>query len=292
VDAVRADGYEVTSTLAERVRGGVVAEIYCVSALRDGQEGLRICRRTPMLAQHATRLAGSLRSIAGSFPHFPGEAFFSACGDALLTGYSLVPGDELEVTFPAAQSLGRVVAALHRSQGFGRSPSIYDQVWDEAQACASAEAEEVVRAAASVRVAGRGLIGDLLHNSGAATHGDLTASNMIDAGEDGIIVIDWDKFCSVSPELDLAIAAFGFSLNCDADQLLAFQSEYVCCGSGQPLSRLAARAYALVGDITLVHDWYVAMSGNRPERWSNVWDWCLPQWGAWQKRRLWLGAEA
>ncbi|MFJ5306795.1 phosphotransferase family protein [Streptomyces sp. NPDC088350] len=287
----QADGYEVVNSLAERVTGGVVAEIYCAFVKRNGRVNPRIYRRTPLSLEHATRLSASLGEIAQSYAYFPGEARFSVTGSDLISSYTMVPGDELAVTLLAAAELGRIVAALHSRRGYGHCPSIYDHVWDEAEAAMADGREEIARAGENVRAAGKGLLSELLDNSDAATHGDLTASNMIMGGNGHIILIDWDKFCSVSLELDLAIAAFAFSRNCDAEQLLEFQSEYLR-SSVWPASRLLARAYDLVADVTLVHDWYMAVSTNRAARWSNVWDWCLPQWTTWQKRRAWLGKEA
>ncbi len=288
-DVAAAEGSGLDRDAVYRVLGGVIAEAYCADITRERRVCRRVYRRTHFPADVADRLASALAKVFDQYVYGPSEVQCVSTKNHLIMSYCAARGREMRPSdVEAAGYLGRALGELHQMGGFPGMGSIYSHVLNEAT-CAVQFGDPPEVQAASRRLCSldAAIFEQLLDNRGRATHGDLTAENVVTDGRSGITIIDWDKFGSISPELDYAMTAFSLPLK-SPDYLIRHFDEVYRDTTGRYDSNLLATALSTVGDMALVHDWHRAESTGLESRRLNLVQWAMPHWFTWTDRRALL----
>lgn len=272
-------GHRIDLSTLRKATAGVVAQVYIADLLMAGKRVSWVYRRTPNEDRRMNRVPSIVMTIGERYPHLPDGLDARIHNTSILMSYRFAKG----VT-PSDNSYARPLAAtlarLHTLGGFERVESIYTNIIEEALAATvDTDIEEISLAARRLLAVGRDAVNALLDNRGVATHGDAKAANVV-VSVPRIVLIDWDKSCSVSPELDNAIAAFGLPARDHSTSPIGelFQMHHA---RAVLLDDMQRRAFAVVGDMFIVHDWFVAFSSGSAKRWRYLRRWCLPQWRQW-----------
>ena len=177
-------------------------------------------------------------------------------------------------------ALAKTLGRLHNLTGHGSRASSYSGVREEAGAVLATAEGELTTAATHVLDLAPETLGHMLENGGCVTHGDPKAANAIEL-KGRVVLVDWDRCCTVSPSLDVAIGSFGLpSMGDDAGNVSCLLKGYWRERGGQPSERDRI-ALQYVGHIVLVHDAYAALVRRSMTRRTYLEQWVLPQWRRW-----------
>ena len=274
-DLARALGLEICEVTP--LDGGVVAETMLCQCRatyppRDSELSRSwVLRRSPMPEPSATSLAALLNENDTIGTVGPSELCASvqptSQGDWLLTAYRYVDGVAGSRALPGP--IGVRLGTLHRDRPLVVRPSVYATIESEAEWSLQCELPVSVRGAAQ-RILARptGELDAVRSPRGHLTHGDPKLANAVLTSDRDAVLIDWDKACSVSPELDLVLAMFSFGRLPDIKQLCRqFLDGYVLASGDPPIESTTLRsALEMVADLFTLHDWVVATRSGSPIR--------------------------
>ncbi len=167
--------------------------------------------------------------------------------------------------------IGVLLGTLHRDRPLVTLPSVYASIESEAKrALDLAAPPRVVDAARGVLALPADAVEARRSPRGHLTHGDPKLANAVLTPTQDAVLIDWDKACSVSPELDVVLAMYSFGTLPEFSRpCRGFLEGYLLGSDGALLDPATLElAVEVVADLFTLHDWIVARRSGSPMRWA------------------------
>lgn len=263
---------ESTKVLSIEVRslcqldGGVVSDVWRVFDVADN---CYIIRRTPDKHNNAFSIVNMLNKLPNA-PYVPRNfRAYAESTSSYITCYTWVDGKVLDSFQNVLCEINDICTWMHSIDVGSNALSIYHDIHKEALYVlqnienlvnfAQPDIETIRHSATIILDSLKTFeLSMILDNRGCLTHGDIKPHNTIRTN-DSLLLIDWDKIGSLSPEADLVYAIF--SINSQAAEYPIMRKMLVNPSLEKEIVSLSIR---FLHHMYLVHDVYVYLTtGSR-----------------------------